>query len=155
MRIGFDIDGVVAEQHLIILRMIDMDSDLDRKDELFKYYYLHRRIEVNPIDFLAEEDELYLITGRSKKYWNITTEWKNRYFPKAKLVMLGQIEPEEDTEMEKWFVEQARMKAKALEKYDIDIYIEDTPEIVRELRKMNLKCLIIQYGGRIFDREIT
>lgn len=154
MRIAFDIDGVVLEMNLSMLRAADLEGDKKIKGEINKYYYLFRKIQLNPIDFLADDDELFLITGRSRRYLEATLNWKNRYFPKATLILLGQEEPGKETIIEDWFITQARKKAAALIQNKIDVYFEDTPEVVKELRKLCPNISIIQYGGRISDRTI-
>lgn len=154
MKIGFDIDGVILEMDVAMLRAADLNEDKRIKDELNKYYYLTRKIQLNPIDFLAEGDELYLITGRDRRYLDLTMKWKNKYFPNAKLILLGHVEPGNETIIEDWFIKQARLKASVLLQEEIDVYFEDTPEVVRELRKLCPEVVIIQYGGREFDREI-
>ena len=155
MRIAFDIDGVVLDMNLALLRAADLMGDKKTRDETNKYYYLSRKLQLNPLDFLAEEDELYLITGRNRRYLEITMNWKNKYFPKAKLILLDHVEPGNETIIEDWFIKQARLKASVLRQENIAVYFEDTPEVVRELRKLVPNCLIIQYGGRGYDREIT
>jgi len=149
MNIAFDIDGVVLDIDLGLIRSIDHEHRPEIKDELWHFYYAKRDLQLNPNDFMHDGDKLFLITGRNIEFTKETVGWKERYFPTATLVMLDQNIPEAEEGVEEWFINQARMKAKALKKYDIDIYFEDTPAVVKELRKL-VDIPIIQYGGR-FD----
>lgn len=152
MKIAFDIDGVILEQDLAMLRSIDVESNRKNRETISRYYYLHRKLQLNPIDYLADEDELYFITGRNEKYADITKKWQQKYFPQAKLIILNHVEPTRSTILEGWFVKQARLKAKALKENNIEVYFEDTAEVVSELRKLCPDIKIIQFGGRF--REV-
>lgn len=152
MKVGFDIDGVVLTQDLFALRSIDLATDQALKGELSKFYYLSRRILLNPLDFLAEEDELFLITGRNKSYKQLkefTEKWKEQRFPKATLILTNHDVKEDTVHIDNFFVKHAKLKAHFINKLGIDVYFEDTPEIVEELRKLCPRTKIIQYGGRL------
>ena len=148
MNVAFYIDGVILQIDLFALRFIDSMSDKKLRTELSRYYYISRPFQLNPIDFVGTEDKLFIITGRNDLYKDITEAWHKKYFPGAILVCLDHEEPKEETDLEEWFVKQARLKAKALEKYKIDVYFEDTPEVVKELRKLCPQVKIVQYGSR-------
>ena len=148
MNIAFDIDGVILEIDLFALRFIDSLSDSKLRSELSKYYYKSRRFLLNPIDFINKDDILFIVTGRNNLYKNITEAWHKKYLPEAILVCLDHEEPKVETILEDWFIKQAIVKSKALKKYKIDVYFEDTPEVVRELRKLCPDTKIVQYGGR-------
>jgi hypothetical protein len=117
--------------------------------ELSRFYYYKRPSQLNPLDYLSREDKLFLITGRNKLYQDITERWAKKYYPSATLVVLDHEEPKAETVIEDWFVKQAKVKSRALQKYDIDVYFEDTPQVVKELRKLCPRTKIIQYGGRL------
>jgi len=149
LRVAFDIDGVILDIDLGLIRAIDFIHNKEEEQEATRFYYVCRRPLLNPLDFLHEDDELYIITGRDEKFREITEKWAKRYFPSAKLIVLGHEEPTGDTIFEEWYVKQARRKAKALIENQIDIYFEDTAPVVRELRMMCPKTKIVQYGGRV------
>jgi hypothetical protein len=148
MNLGFDIDGVILAIDLFALRFIDNMKDNALRSELSRFYYYERPFQLNPLDFISDDDKLFLITGRNKLYQDITERWAKKYYPSATLVVLDHEEPKAETIIEDWFVKQARVKSKALKKYKIDVYFEDTPQVVRELRKLCPETKIIQYGGR-------
>lgn len=150
MKVGFDIDGVILDIDLGLIRMIDhMDSEEARK-EVSKFYYALRRRQLNPIDFLHDDDELYFITSRSEEYQEVTERWAKKYFPQAKLIVLGHAEPTKESKLDSWFVRAAKKKAKAINENKIDVYFEDTGPVVKILRELCTNTKIIQYGGR-FD----
>jgi len=151
MRVAFDIDGVILDIDLGLIRTIDFIEDKKKRAEASLFYYILRRPQINPYDYIHEDDELYIITGRDEKYRDITEKWAKKYFPNAKLIILGHEEPTPETKLEGWFIRQAKKKAIALIQNGIDIYFEDTPPVVREMRKMLPPTIkVIQYGGR-FD----
>ena len=148
MKVGFDIDGVILKIDLGLIRAIDMIDDVDKRNEVSKYYYGQRERQLNPLDYMYEDDELFIITGRAPCYKEETKKWVKKYFPMAKLIILGEEEDFANCVLDNWFEKQSIMKAGAIKKYYIEVYFEDTPDIVRRLRELCPKCKIIQYGGR-------
>lgn len=132
-----------------MLSHLDYIQPGEDKTRTSLFYYLIRNRQLNPVDFLHDDDELFIITGRDEKYADITKHWAEKYFPMAKLIILGQDEPELDTDINDWLTKQAKIKSRALKKYKIDVYFEDTPEIVKRLRELCSDIAIIQYGGRM------
>ena len=154
MRIAFDIDGVIAEQDACILRAFDLFEMPDSiRDIVNEYYYLERRILLNPLLFLTPNDELFFITGRNEKYTDITKRWINQFFPKSTLIMCNHKEPTNIVDLDEWFVKQAKLKAKYINELHIEVYFDDCEEVVMELRKLCPNTKIIKYGGRL--REIV
>jgi hypothetical protein len=154
MRIGFDLDGTVFDQELGVLRMIDMmDSEKDRQ-ELMQFYCMRRGQNFNPIDYLADDDELFFITGRSILVEALTKRWAKKYYPMATVIVTRSQMPSRNLSLNSasgnvgWYEMQAKLKAKALVENNIEVYFEDAPEVVKILREMVPNCKIIQYGGR-------
>jgi hypothetical protein len=157
MKIGFDLDGVVLEQDMAILRMIDL-ADEKKQEELAHYYCNKRTMQLNPIDYLADGDDLFFITGRS--IWNeaITIQWAKKYFPMATVIVTRVAHPKNDTVImcsnygkdDSWNRLQAERKSDVIHANGIDVYFEDNPEVVKILRKLNPNTKVIQYGGRCF-----
>lgn len=148
MRIGFDLDGVVAEIDLASLRVIDFIEDRGKREELFRFYYACRKVDLNPMDFLTDGDEAFFITGRPIMYGDVTERWVSGYFGRVPLIMTNAENPIAFESIDKWFVKQANKKAVVLKRLGIDVYFEDTPEIVVELRRLCSGITVIQYGGR-------
>jgi hypothetical protein len=146
MNIGFDLDGVIISQDIAMLRLLDrLNLDGKVRDEIAYFYYISRTLQLNPLDFIAENDTLFIITCRSKKYSCITQWFITKYFPTCKLLILNHVEPTniEKNMLDNWFSRQAKLKASIINKYNIDVYFEDTPEVVKYLRMMCPKCRII------------
>ena len=154
MRIAFDIDGVIAEQDACMLRAVDLlEMTEETRDIINNYYYLERRVLLNPLLFLAEGDELFFITGRNSKYSKITERWIKQFFPNSTLIVVNHGDPVNITNLDKWFVKQAKLKAKYINELNIGVFIDDCEEVVFELRKLCPNTKIIKYGGRL--REIV
>lgn len=147
MRIGFDLDGVVVSQDVGLLRVIDLLGE-KHSDELMEFYIRGRGQNIDPLDYIADGDELYFITGRSEKARIITERWQKKYYPSAKLVMTNNFIPGADCPVDKWYIRQATAKAKVINENKIDVYFEDIPEVVAELRKLCKNTKIVKYGSR-------
>jgi len=149
MKIGFDLDGVVVKNNLTILRMIDLIEDPVKRNDISKYYYKQQEIQLDPLDFILEEDELYIITSRSNKYRKETEYLVNRHFPSAKLIIVDLVEPHLLFNLKDWYKKQAELKAKVIKENRIDVYFEDRPQVARYLRKFCPNCKIICFGDHI------
>lgn len=149
MRIGFDLDGVVLDIDLGIIRLIDFSKAEDKR-VLERFYYASRKIQLNPIDFLHGDDELYFVTGRHEGVMDITESWAKRFFPQATLISVnhGHVVGKAPGDVDRWLYEQAALKAEVIKQCNINVYFEDTPETVKYLRELCPHCTIIQYGGR-------
>jgi len=157
MRLGYDLDGVVLKQDLAVLRMIDAagDEDKELQSEYMTFYCKHRELLLNPLDFMADGDELFFVTGRSLLMEEATKKWQRKYFPNATLIVTRLLMPTRDNSnygngaLSDWNYEQAKRKAKAIIDNSIDVYFEDNPEVVMHLRVMCPNTKTVQYGGRI------
>ena len=99
MNIAFDLDGVVLCQEIYSLKAIDSCKDQKQRTELMRCYYAKRSIQLNPIDFLANDDKLFFITGRSIEVEEITKKWAKKYFPMAILITTRNLLPSRDKEL--------------------------------------------------------
>lgn len=158
IRIGIDIDGVVADIDLPILRLIDTVEDKEARKNIDKYYYSYRKVELDPqliSNFTG--DKVILITGRPEWLRDITIDWlrrnKIRY---DKLIIcdhaapFGQFSKEE---LDEWFKGLAIKKAEVLKREGIEVYFEDTPDTVKWLRELCPNIKIIQYGLRDLKQQ--
>ena len=146
----------MVKQELALIKSIDLQENEEDRRDLIEHYYAHRDIQLNPIDFLAEDDELYFITGRSKRDEEITMKWAKRYFPMAKVIVTRDDKGTRNLSAlggtrEDWNLKQAIRKFEALVSCDIKVYFEDNPEVVKILRVMtkDTEIKIIQFGGRL------
>jgi hypothetical protein len=113
-----------------------------------EFYCRGRSNNIDPLDFLADDDELYFITGRSEKARMITERWQKKYYPTAKLIITNNLIPGNDITITDWYVKQAHLKARAILDNKIDVYFEDTPEVVKLLREICQHTKVIKYGKR-------
>jgi hypothetical protein len=156
MKVGFDIDGVCVEQDIAVLRIIDLMDKKEDREEVMKFYCNKRTQLLNPLDFIADTDELFLITGRSKENEALTAQWAKKYYPQATLIVTKNIMPDKNLSLsdkndtDGWYTMQSKLKAQYINELGIEVYFEDAPEVVQCLRKMCPQTKIIQYGGRCF-----
>jgi len=154
MRIGFDLDGVLAKTDIPLFRVADMSLDKEKRRDVYNWKFKLSETLLNPIDLiLFEEDEYYIITSRDSVSREITERWVKMYCPHCKeLIMLDSGLPDKNASVEEvmaWVERMADDKAKVINERKIEVYFEDSPTIVRKLRKLCPNTKIIQYGGRI------
>jgi len=149
MKLGFDLDGVIIKNNLAILRLIDLIEDPKKRKEISKYYYKQQDILLDPLKFLLEEDELYIITSRNRIYKEETESIVKKYFPSAKLIILNHVEPHLLLDLKDWYKKQAELKAKVIKELGIEVYFEDRPQVVRYLRDLCPNTKIICFGDHI------
>lgn len=153
MKIGFDLDGVLCEINIGLLRIIDNLTG-SAKQTAEEWYYRQRPTHLNPEDFVTKEDEYYIITCRPRGYNDITIEWAEKYCSNAKNVfIIGRRNLEEnENEPQKivdWLNINAEEKAQTINLLKLEVFIDDSPTIVSKLRSLCPNTKIICYGGRI------
>lgn len=152
MLYGFDLDNVLCDGNITILRMIDQMTP-EKRTAVEEWYYLERKPLLNPEYLLADNDKYIIITGRSEKVRFETEWWIQKYCSNCtKLIMvdLGPAYNCTNGEVKKWSQEQARRKAEIINKEKVDIYFEDNGECVLQLRKLCPNTKIIKYGGNFY-----
>lgn len=128
-RIGFDIDGVIAIPTI-------------PKTRINNFIYYQTCVN-SKISSLFPKDKIFLITGRSQRYTNITLEWlrdkevkynKIFFFPKK---------------LERNYENTAIYKAKIIEKHGIEKYYDDNSYIGVEIkiRVPNCEIYIVREGN--------
>ncbi len=143
LRIGFDIDGVLTD-------MKGSSWALRIKDEnLTQLFCGEARPLLNPKLFLHEDDEIFIITARSKNLREITQKWCDKYFPGVSIYQVDVKAWKSSDDWKGWFEEVARSKAKLINVLGLDVYFEDQPKTVTKLRELCPRTTIIQYGGCI------
>lgn len=147
MKIGFDLDGVI----------ISCDSyiwGLARDNEpVLRLALEESKPLLNPRMFTSETDEIYFITARTFRFWDLTKRWCNHFFPGIKLVLVKVESWKDQSKWNDWYKTVATEKAKAINKLKLDVYFEDMPITVKHLRELCPNTKIIQYGGRIGRSE--
>jgi len=151
VRIGIDLDGVIAEIDLFKLRSIDFESNEETKKELESWYYKSCKVQFDPSLIALPEDDIIIITSRDEPLKEITYTWLKKHNIPYSRIIFAHLAPGNyiGSSLIDWFREQAKLKAKILKEEKIDIYLEDTPEVVRFLRELCPEIKIIIYGDRI------
>ena len=145
MNIGFDLDGVVIQQDQAIFNLIHQ-LPTEKKLACYRYYCSQRSINFNPCDFLGHDDKGYFITARGGDVADLTEEWCSRYYPQIKLILTNCYNVQAPWKGSDFAI---AAKYKAIMDNEIDVFFEDSPEIVKALRINCENCKIIHYGGRI------
>jgi hypothetical protein len=145
MNIGFDLDGVVIHQDQAIFNLIHQLPN-EKKLAAYRYYCSQRPTNFNPADYLGPEDQGFFITARGDDVADLTVAWQKRYFPGIKLILTNCYNV-----TAQWTGSNFAISAKynAIVENKIDVFFEDSPEIVKALREKCEHCKIIHYGGRI------
>jgi hypothetical protein len=152
MKIGFDIDGVLADINVATLRIMD-NLKKEAKNSAEQWYYRERKPLLDPRMMLGKDDEMVFITGRPERVRKITEDWVKFYYPQATLHFaspkMGTIKGNTPEEIAKWCASKLLTKATKINELGIDVFFEDDSEGLCELRDACPNCKIIKYGGRI------
>jgi len=148
--IGIDLDGVIAQIDLPILRLADLALDKNEQEHVYGYYFAYRPIDFNS-NIIANYpgDKIIIVTSRPEKFRELTEEWlEARGIRYDKLIFVDHTLPGDSTELDDWFRKMGELKAKVFEEEGIEIYLEDTPDAVKVLRELCPNVKIVQYGYR-------
>jgi hypothetical protein len=142
-RIGFDLDGTLCDQDNNALSCVELRKD----STLLLEYFRKRKPQMNPMQYASIWDELFTITARPTIAQQITRAWHSTYFPHLKLIFAS-IEPcgEHDKFLD-FAVNMAKAKSTKINELKIEVYFEDVPQVVDQLRKLCPTTKTIQYGG--------
>ncbi len=136
-RIGFDLDGVLCDQNIaLLLKKLGNAS-----------YYETRKPLLDPKSVTAPNDELYIITSRPTNIIKITQEWCAKNLPAMKLFFASVQMWKNAFQIFQWYIDVAAAKAKIINENKIEVYYEDIPEVVAQLRQLCPLTKIIHYGG--------
>jgi ADP-heptose:LPS heptosyltransferase len=152
MRLGFDLDSVLCNSDITMLRMIDQMTP-EQREAIEEWYYLDREPKLNPEDFISDEDEYVIITGRSEKMRDVTVDWVEKYCANCLQLFIVDLGPAYNCttkQVANWSKEQAKRKAKIINQEKVEVYFEDNSECVKELRKLCPKCKVVQFGGKLY-----
>jgi len=156
VRIGYDLDGVLCDIDVAVIRIMDNLPKVQR-DSVEEWYYRDRKPRLNPYLFGLPEDEVFIITGRQQQLKDITTTWVTKHFPdiikSGRFFIVG---AENDTlngvndkdEIEKWCQRRIKEKADMINKLKLDVYFDDNV-FIQDLRELCPSCKIIHFGGRV------
>lgn len=137
------------------------DLGIEKEKYLEELHYTEVKPLLNPELLLHEGDEYHIITGRHEVLKDITLKWCRKYCPNAKSVSVvggkawyefsdfvnGKRNPVEA--WAKWNKESCGKKAEMIKMLGIEVYFDDSPSNVKQLRESLPKVKVIQYAGRI------
>lgn len=152
MKFAFDIDRCLCDGNIAVLRLMDMLSEEQRKN-VEKWYYMERKPLLNPEEFLTDDDEYIIITGRSLKFEEITKKWVQKFCPNHRGLFMANLSPaygKSNEYFKTWDKKQAALKADIINREKADVYFEDNREVVKHLRKLCPNTKIIHYGGGLY-----
>ena len=92
---------------------------------------------------------MFIITGRPDYLYDITKKWVDRFYTNATLVLVGRKTMIHADDCKTGWLVLAKLKADKIIKLGLDIYFDDEPETIIELRRLCPNTKIIYYGGRI------
>ena len=149
LKIGFDFDGVLCSLDTPMLIWIASYKNKEVAKMMEEWYYRDQKSLLDANLFLSDEDEMFIITGRPKYLYDISKIWVDKFYPKAHLELVGeQTMSNSPKDKNKWF-NHAECKAKRINELELDVYFDDEPETINDLRKLCPNTKIIKYGGRV------
>ena len=155
MRVGFDLDGVLCDIDIAMLRLIDNLDDENIRGNVELWYYKSRKPYLNPYMYTSIDDEMFVVTGRSAKFKRLTNEWIDRYLPflHGKVYVVGEdgddiVNCSSEEEVQAWVKRIMQRKADKINELELDVFFDDSCS-VPILRKLCPKTKIIQVGGQL------
>jgi len=146
LRVGFDIDGVLAKQDLE--ELLKASNSIPREQKIIEYFASCKPL-LNPLHFCNPiYDKIFVITSREQLAIPATREWCAQHLPQyAKLIFACVEKWQIQSEIQDWFKRVAQEKAFIINGLNIEVYFEDIPEVVLLLRELCPSTKIIHYGG--------
>ena len=149
MKLGFDLDGVLADIDRTHLKWIHNIDDLEQTKYIEHIYYTDRKPLINPRTYLAEGDTYYIITARHNNLKPVTERYVKKWFPDCSGLYIVGGDPElYDKDFEAWKDFILEEKIKLFKELGIEVFFDDNPGLVQKYRKRT-DIPIIQYGSRL------
>lgn len=143
MKIAFDLDGVLCDIDQLHLHIIRGNVTLE------KVYYYTRRQLIDPYLWLHAGDEAVIVTSRPYGLKGITEEWLRSHG-----IHLPLLQEEPCPALPPDWDGIAEWKANIINKENIDLYVDDNPELASRLRKLCKNAVILQYGARSKEVQV-
>ena len=149
MRVGFDLDGVLADVSVAEWLLTGQLENKEMQDIITSFLH-DPKLRMHPSELLHEEDDYIIITGRGERYRKITERWLRKYGISPTCLFLTNVGVAQDyPSVDDFFDALALAKAQYIRSECIDIFFEDSPDVVLRLRKLCPKARIVQVGGRL------
>jgi len=150
MKIGFDLDGVLCDIDVAVLRMLDNIDDDEVKKSAEEWYYRERKPLLNPKLLLRDSDEFHIITSRPKRLAKITMKWVGHYYPNSNLHLVFQDTIKNgDHDVNSYCRKKVERKSNKINELGIEVYFDDEAQSFGYFRELCPSCKIIKYGARI------
>lgn len=147
MRVGFDLDGVICDVNLALLRAIADDRPAE------ELYYRTRRALLNPFQWLGPEDSGLIVTHRKLWTKEITRAWlvRNGIYQFFLCFSREALPPGVGSgEMDGPWAPFSAALAKSKYLSNADIYIDDDTDEALALRQfLKNDCKVLIYGGSV------
>jgi len=135
MTLGFDLDGVICDIDHYELKLLDTVRRVDPSLEY--WYYVSRRVKLDPSIFKGEGDRVVIVTTRPKRYDWLTKKWLAEHsIEYNELVFVECHRRDQLMSFDQWCDAMAEAKARAIKQHNIDVYFEDLPWVVDRLREL-------------------
>jgi hypothetical protein len=145
MRIGFDLDGVLAEIRVAELELIRIAVKNGADEDLLEEgYYSSLRPLLDARDFVGPDDDAVVITSRPERLAGVTRRWLNYYYPQFDYYMVAPPADWRDGDPRKAV---AMLKAAKIRQAGVAVYFDDDPVVVGHLRSM-VNIPVVKFGGR-------
>lgn len=153
MKMAFDLDGVLCDIDVALLRILDNIKDEKARLSAEEWYYRERKPLLNAKLFLRNSDEFHIITSRPKRLAKITMKWVGHYYPNSNLhivfqdtIKCGENGSKDITEYCK---QKVTLKANKINQLGIEVFFDDEAEAFDLFRELCPNCKIIKFGGRV------
>ena len=158
MILGFDLDGCICNQDSTQLQIMH-ELKLETEKILEPIYYSERELLLDPRKFLHDGDEYHIITGRHEGLKTVTENWVKKWCPEAKTLNVCGGRPWYDFEKrpgennvecwQRWFCVAIQNKVELIKNLGIEVYFDDSPSGVSQLRAALPDVKFIRYAGRV------
>ena len=111
-----------------------------------EWYYRGRKVLLDPKKFMGVGDVGYIITFRDSSLTELTRSWCEKNVPGLEVIHIPAFTKTGSDTFRDWCKDAALRKAKLINELGLDIYFEDVPLIVRDLRVLCPETKIIQFG---------
>lgn len=144
MRIGFDLDGVIAED-CVGFWSLSKDQPL----EVFVQVCAFARVLLHPKNFMNQDDLGYIVTARDPRLKEVTLAWCGKNVQGLTVLFAEVPHWRDNSEWDKWEVACAIKKAELIDKLELDVFIDNNPITVDHLRDLCKHTKILLYGGGV------
>jgi len=136
MNIGFDMDGVLRRLDLSLFKFRDAINNKEAHEALEMHIRRETEPLFNPMMFALPSDDIYCITNcSSENSAERKKKWLNHFYGgRIEIVPVYAAQGKWGNE---YVDEVAKNKLEKCHEYEIEIYIDDDPAIIRRMRELH------------------